>query len=214
MGLAYAVVGKIGLSLDAVAGFATLVWPPTGLSLAALLGLDASLWPGVVLGAFAVNLWTGASVPVALGIAAGNTLEAVLGAALIRRTVGRDPFQGMRGVWAFLLFGVIASPAISAAIGVACLWGGSVISTVQARPALGAWWLGDALGALVVAPVLLLAGNRGGRLTGGVAAERTARAPRIVEASVLALTIVALAGLVFGLSNLVDWPREFLLFPP
>ena len=57
---AYVVVARLGLMVDPVNGFATLVWPSTGLALAALLLQGSSLWPGVWLGAFAVNCWAGA----------------------------------------------------------------------------------------------------------------------------------------------------------
>src|SRR3954466_12650352 len=83
--LAYFVTARLGLLLDAVSGFATLVWPPTGIALAALLLFGRRLWPGVLLGAACVNLVAGASLPVALAIGAGNTLEVLAGSALLRR---------------------------------------------------------------------------------------------------------------------------------
>ena len=84
----YVVVARLGLKMDAVSGFATLVWAPTGISLAALLISGQHLWPGIALGAVIVNVWTGAPVPVACGIALGNTLEAVVGAYALRRIPG------------------------------------------------------------------------------------------------------------------------------
>src|ERR1700682_6351094 len=83
--LAYVVTARLGLLMDAVAGFATLVWPPTGIALAALLLFGRRLWPGVLAGALCVNLMVGASLPVALAIATGNTLEALVGSWLLRR---------------------------------------------------------------------------------------------------------------------------------
>src|SRR3954452_20326733 len=81
--LAYFVTARLGLLLDAVAGFATLVWPPTGIALAALLLFGTRLWPGVLAGALCVNLVVGASLPVASAIAVGNTLEALAGTFLL-----------------------------------------------------------------------------------------------------------------------------------
>ena len=69
----YFVTGRIGLSLGAVGGLATAVWPPTGLALAALLRVGPDLWPGIALGAFAVNIAAGAPWWAASLIAAGNT---------------------------------------------------------------------------------------------------------------------------------------------
>src|SRR6266508_3733261 len=81
----YVAAARLGLALDAVAGFATLVWPPTGISLAALLLFGYRLWPGIFIGATIANLLTGAPVAVALGIAVGNTAEALLGTYALRR---------------------------------------------------------------------------------------------------------------------------------
>src|SRR5262249_9678132 len=95
----YTAIAKLGLSLDAVSGFATVVWPPTGLALAMLVLFGLRMWPGVCLGALAVNLWMGAPVAVALGIAVGNTLEAVVGAAILRRGArSAAGFDGLRYV--------------------------------------------------------------------------------------------------------------------
>src|SRR5260370_4068082 len=87
---AYVAVAKLGLRVGAVGGFATLVWPATGMSLIALLEFGSALWPGVALGAFAVNFWVGAPLPMAVAIACGNTLEAVIGAYVVRRMAGTD----------------------------------------------------------------------------------------------------------------------------
>src|SRR5262249_50781581 len=74
---AYAVFARIRLSIHPSGGFATLVWAPTGIALAALLIWGRRLWLGVFLGAAVANVWAGAPIPVALGIATGNTLEAL-----------------------------------------------------------------------------------------------------------------------------------------
>src|SRR5881296_3753288 len=81
----YFCAGKLGLLLAFVNASVSPVWPPTGIALAALLMWGYRLWPGIFLGAFLVNFTT-AGTPVAdLGIAAGNTLEALLGAWLVNR---------------------------------------------------------------------------------------------------------------------------------
>src|SRR5881396_2869499 len=75
----YFVSGKFGLSLAFVHASATAVWPPTGLSLAAVLLVGYRVWPGIFAGAFLVNLSTAGTVATSLGIALGNTLEALAG---------------------------------------------------------------------------------------------------------------------------------------
>src|SRR5713101_2944094 len=101
---------KFGLMMDAVGGFATLVWPPTGISLAALLLFGLRLWPGIALGAFLVNFLTGAPVLTAGGMALGNTLEALIGAYWLRRTIGfRISLDRLRDVMGLIVLAAVLS---------------------------------------------------------------------------------------------------------
>src|SRR5688572_8634442 len=102
----YIVAARLGLLMDAVAGFATLVWAPSGIALAALLLFGRRLWPGVAAGAFIANLWTGAPIFVAFGIAFGNTLECVIAVSLLARFGFRASFARLRDV--LLLIGLAA----------------------------------------------------------------------------------------------------------
>src|SRR5215813_3533377 len=77
--------GAFGLSMALVNKSASAVWPPSGLALAALLLGGTRLWPGVFAGAFLVNILIQGSVPTALTIAFGNTLEAIVAAKLVIR---------------------------------------------------------------------------------------------------------------------------------
>ncbi|MGZ3688279.1 MAG: MASE1 domain-containing protein, partial [Bdellovibrionota bacterium] len=127
----YVLTAELGLNLGAVSGFATLVWPPTGLALAALFLFGRRLWPAVFLAALAVNYGKGAPLPVACGIALGNTLEALLGAALFRREAGSRTaaLERVREVFALVALASILSTLVSATTGVASLYFGGVISS-------------------------------------------------------------------------------------
>src|SRR3954468_7541823 len=74
-----------GLSFDALGGIASTVWPPTGIALVALSLRGLNRWPAIAAAAFTVNATTGIPLWSAAIIAIGNTLEAVAGAALLRR---------------------------------------------------------------------------------------------------------------------------------
>src|SRR5678816_3480485 len=90
----YYLAGRLGLSLAFFHSSVSPVWPPTGLAIAALLILGPRYWPGVTLGAFAVNFATTGHLPSSLGIAAGNTVEALAGAWLATRfAAGKDAFE-------------------------------------------------------------------------------------------------------------------------
>ena len=184
----YVAVARLGLQLDPVSGFATFVWPPTGLSLAALLLFGPRVWPGVALGALVANLWNGAPVPLAAGIALGNTLEAVVGAYALSRIPG---FRlGLdRLIDALGLVGVaLASTCVSATIGVTSLYLAGVMPGAEYIPTWLAWWQGDVLGDLVVAPFLLTwATARWHRSTKARAAEAAALGATLLGASLLLL---------------------------
>lgn len=184
----YVAVARLGLQLDPVGRFATFVWPPTGLSLAALLLFGRNLWPGIFLGAAVVNVWTGAPPLVAAGIALGNTLEAVLGEYALRHIPGFR-LSLDRLIDALALVGVaLASTLVSATIGVSSLVAGGLIAGAQFGETWLAWWQGDVLGDLVVAPFLLTwASARWYKASGRRAAEAAALAAVLVGASLLLL---------------------------
>ncbi len=142
--------------------FATLnasvspVWPPTGLAIAALLLWGPRLWPGVFFGALAANLLTTGTPPTSTMIAVGNTLEALTGWFLVSRFGnGLHVFERGRTLTVFVLGAGMAAPLLSATIGVTSL---AVAGMVQWPAYLAVWttWLlGDASGALTVAPLLV-----------------------------------------------------------
>jgi MASE1 len=82
---AYFLGGKLGLHFATVNPSATAIWAPTGISLAACLFFGSWVWPAIFAGAFLVNVTTFGSVATSLAIAAGNTLEALTAAYLVRR---------------------------------------------------------------------------------------------------------------------------------
>jgi len=151
----YALVAKLSLALDAVEGFAALVWPPTGIALSVTILLGYRVWPGVALGAFAANFWQGAPAIAALGVAAGNTAEALLGAYLVRRAGFRLNFDRLSDVAAFVGFGALGAPIVSATVGPLSLWAAGVIAAHSLPATSFAWWSGDACGALVVGSLVL-----------------------------------------------------------
>lgn len=153
----YSITARAGLRLDAVSGFATVVWPPTGIALAVLCASRGRLWPGVFIGAVAANVLTGAPLWVALGIGAGNTLEGVLGAYALRRIPGfRLALDRLPDVLGLIVLAAAVSTLVSASIGVSSLWLGGLVSSERIGPTWRAWWLGDLIGDLVVAPVLMV----------------------------------------------------------
>src|SRR2546430_12723448 len=159
LGGVYVVVGKIGASLAVAHSSATPMWLPTGIALAATLLLGYRVWPALLLGAFLVNVTTVGSVWTSLGIAGGSTLEGLLGAFLVQRFAnGRRVFDRARDILAFAALAGLGSTAVSATVGVASLSLGGYASWERFGAIWLTWWLGDAAGARVAAPGLILWG--------------------------------------------------------
>jgi signal transduction histidine kinase/integral membrane sensor domain MASE1 len=205
----YVVAARIGLTIDAVAGFATLVWPPTGIALAALLLRGYRLWPGVMIGAFVANALTGAPILVALGIASGNTLEAFLGAYALRRIPGfRTSLDRVRDVLGLIVVAAPLSTMVSATVGVASLYLGGIASVAELGPAWRSWWLGDLIGDLLVAPALLVWAS--------VPRVRPA-SDRVLEASALGVSVIVVSLIIFAspTTTRADTLQDaYLVFPP
>src|SRR6266542_10189 len=120
------------------------------------------LWPSIAVGAFLVNWLAGAPVLVACGMALGNTLEAVLGTVLLTRVVGfRPSLDRLQDVLGLIVLAAGLSTLVSATCGVTSGWLGGVIPAAAYGKAWRTWWLGDALGALVVAPLLFVWSGHG-----------------------------------------------------
>jgi len=153
----YFVLAKLGLRLASINPSASPIWPPTGLALAAVLLGGLRIWPAVLIGAFAANATTAGTPETSAFIALGNTLEAVAGGYLIERwSGGRETFASPLRVAKFALVSVGPATVISASIGVVTLCVAGLAAWEKFTPIWVTWWLGDAAGALVVTPVIVL----------------------------------------------------------
>lgn len=157
--VAYYVGGYIGLGVPYVGSHISLIWPPTGIALAALLCWELSLWPAILLGAFAVNLAVGSSLEMAFGIACGNTLGPWLAARWLRRHRFAPDLPQRRDLIRYLGIAVVGGMAINATNGVLQLWLAGILPSSGLGQAWVIWWLGDAMGALVMG-IPLITANR------------------------------------------------------
>jgi PAS domain S-box-containing protein len=153
----YFCAGKLSLFLAYVHPSASAVWPPSGLALAALLLWGYRLWPGIFLGAFLVNITTAGSLETTVGIAVGNTLEALLGAWLINCFAdGPKAFERAKNIFKFALLAAILSTVLGATLGVTMLSLEGFAQWQQYAAIWLTWWLGDMTGDLLVAPLLVI----------------------------------------------------------
>jgi integral membrane sensor domain MASE1 len=183
----YYVAGRLGLLRQLVVEGAvfTPIWPPSGVALACLLILGIRAWAGIALGALCVILSLTSLRPVVLLGVAGNTVAPVCAYLMLRRVGFRNDLARLRDGLALVFLAALAATLLSSTIGVGVLVVTDKLDTDSFWPVWLAWWVGDAMGVLLVTPVLLLL--------------HTVRSPphltRWKEAAVLAVIIVALVPL-------------------
>jgi diguanylate cyclase (GGDEF)-like protein len=211
LAVVYFIAAKFGLQFAFIHSSATAVWAPTGIALAAVLVFGYDVWPGIFVGAFVINLLTAGNLATSLGIAAGNTLEAMVGAYLVNRFAGGA--RAMERARDILLFGFLAgivSTTVSPTIGLTSLCLGGFASWWDFSAIWSTWWLGDCVGNLAVAPALLIwSANPRVRLTRGDAAKS-------VEAVALLVCLGLISLALFGgllPPGITHYPLEFLCVP-
>ena len=201
----YFISARFGLSLAGATEQVTLVWPPTGISIAALLMFGYRFWPGIAIGAFAANILANEPAYIALGIAVGNTLEALTAAYLVRRFTGFTDFFGrVKDVFGFMFFAAAGATAVSASIGVASLVFGGLVKAANYWDVWLVWWTGDALGAAIITPLTMLAANPKRFLPVRM---------RYVEMFALVVTLVSLGLLIFGRETPLSNTEYIILLP-
>jgi signal transduction histidine kinase len=153
--VAYWLAARLSLSLALVHGQVTPVWPPTGIALVAFLLIGRRAWPAIALAAFAVNLPLGPSPVGAAVIALGNTLSPLVSVELLRRVGFHSKLDRLRDAIDIIIIAALAGMTISATVGSSVLLQAGTISGSQFWPTWAVWWAGDAMGVLLVAPLLL-----------------------------------------------------------
>jgi integral membrane sensor domain MASE1 len=186
---AYYLAARAGLLLELVRGQVTPLWPPTGVALVALLVLGLWAWPGITLGALLVNVPLGPSVPAVIGIAVGNTLAPVCGYLLLRRVGFRRQLDRLADALALVFLGALASTLVSASVGTGALVLAGAVAPTTFLSTWSVWWTGDAMGVLIVAPVLLVA--RDWRWPRGVRPYRWIEAAALLASTFTVSVVVA-----------------------
>ncbi|WP_079405650.1 MASE1 domain-containing protein [Streptomyces sp. 3211] len=202
--LAYYAGGLIGLYQRVVVGGAevTPLWLPTGVAVTALLWLGLRAWPGIALGTYLTIERLTDFDPPGLIIVAGNVLAPVCAYLMLRKAGFRTELDRLRDALALVFLGGLWPMLISATIGAWTLVLTGDLPMSQFWPVWTAWWAGDAMGVLVLTPLLLV-------LRRVVAARRPLDGYRAAEAAALAITVVVVT-LVATRSSL---SLLFLVFP-
>ncbi len=206
--VSYFATARTGLMMDNYSGFATLVWPPSGIALAALLVGGYRMWPAVFASAFAVNFLAGGPFWVTILMALGNSLEAIVGTYLLHQVNFDKSFSRVRDVLRFLIFAVLISTMVSATLGTLALELGNVEGFQGYWSTWRVWWVGDILGELIVAPVLLVPlAHKKLKLRTVSAAEN------FLFSFCLILAGIAVYGGILGNLGIPDLTLSYLFFP-
>ena len=196
---AYIFGALLGLSLSLENPNVTAFWPPTGIAVAAVVLYGPRMWPGIAAGAILSNVLNGAPFQTAAAIAVGNTVAPVLAGVLLRRGGFRAGLTRLKDVAALIFVGASGCMLISSILGTIALGVGGLIEPGQGLKTWFEWWVGDASGVSVFAPLVLTASSPDRQLI--------RRRPR--EAALLfGLTFVATI-VVFE----TTLPLKYLVFP-
>jgi integral membrane sensor domain MASE1 len=151
----YHLAARLGLMMAFFQANTSPVWPPTGIGIAALFILGYKYWPGITLAVLLGSILTGAPVNLAIGMALGNTLEALAAVYCLKKIIGlHQEMDRIRDVMGLVLVS-LACTMIGASIGTLTLMVTGLGEWQNFLPIWTTWWIGDLLGALVVTPVIL-----------------------------------------------------------
>lgn len=209
----YVIGGTLAWWTINTSGLGAVFFPPAGLTVAALIALPRRRWPviavAVILGEITTGVTAGgmSNFAALAGFGAANFIGPVVGASVVRlglgqasSDAGRLPDLGRRrDLLIFGLGAVVIGPLVSGIAGGITAWWNFGSPPMAVWPQ---WWLGDALGVVVVAPLLLTwRATRGARSWRGLPAVATVLIVWVgaivtLGATDLPLMFLVLAGLV------------------
>jgi len=137
----------------------TPVWPSSGLDLVALLIFGPRFWPVLFAAYFVTTSGRAVAWAPALGMSLANALRPLIGVWLFH-SISKRKFLGDFGEAAAITGTALLSPMVPAALGTGILILGGTFRPSQWQVVSSRWWIGDALGMLILTPVLFALGSR------------------------------------------------------
>ncbi|PPD46348.1 MAG: hypothetical protein CTY16_09315 [Methylobacter sp.] len=150
------VIGCMLAMLPFYGTLTNLFWTPAGFAFASLWWFGRRAVVGVMIGSLLASIFIFPN-PVShiLPAAFAITLEAVAAVWWLRRQGVTDIFEDPESILTFILAAVLVAPVPAAVIGVSSLWLNGLLPITQIPQTWLAWWVGDSMGILLVAPCLL-----------------------------------------------------------
>ncbi|MEU3829168.1 MASE1 domain-containing protein [Streptomyces sp. SID161] len=201
----YYAAARLGLirELTVEGAVVTPIWPASGVAVAALLVLGLRCWPGIVLGAFFSVLSLTTPDVWVLFVLFGNTAAPVCAALLLRRAGFSTDLGRLRDGLALTFLAALTATLISATVGVGTLVLTGSLAADGFWPVWLAWWVGDAMGVLIVTPLLLILHRARRPLPLGRWKEATALA--VVTCLLVPLSAYSSLSLLFLVYPLIIW---------
>lgn len=216
--IVYYTTAKLGQFLAIPPGFITPVYPPSGIALAALLLWGNQVWLGIWAGAWVAAAWplwanthlAWMSMLAGVGIATGSVLQAWAGAFLIRRLIGeRVLFSHAHNIFKFTLIELV-SCIVSPTLGSTTLYLCHFIDLTAYANSWVTFWLGDATGVLVFAPLILIWLQQPTGIRSTVRpVPKPSRWALILEVGIWFTLLFLVSVIAFGYS----YPIEYMLVP-
>lgn len=187
--------------------------PPAGVALAGLVLWGVKVWPGVAVGAFLYAQSQGVASWVAGIGAIACVVQAILGTLLLRKVEFAPALERLRDVGALIGIGAILSTVINATVAVGLVTLAGLQTWTEAVNLWEMWWLEDAMGVLLIAPILLTWSRF---RKSDIKSRGWVLLAKILEIIVLSILLLTISWLVFCSRTRVyvaDYPLEYLPFP-
>jgi len=197
--------GKLGLAVPFTSSNVSPIWPSAGVAVAAVLIWGIRIAPAIAFAAFLVNFLSPVPTLASVAIGLGNASSAVVAGYVLRHFSDfESSLPRLKDVLRLVVVGAVLATAIAAFVGVTALTLVNAKAWAGYGSAWRIWWLGDAMGVVVVAPLLLT----------GQDLLHICRGWRALEACLLSITILITSAAVFSPWTTVrDDVLAFVVFP-
>jgi len=197
--------GKLGLAVPFTSSNVSPIWPAAGVAVAAVLIWGIQIAPAIAFAAFLVNFLTPVPTFASIAIGLGNASSAVIAGYFLKHVADFETsLPRLKDVLRLVVVAAVLATAVAASVGVTALTLVDAKAWTGYGSAWRIWWLGDAMGVLVVAPLLLT----------GRDLLRVRRGWRVLEACLLSIAILVTSAAIFSPWTTVrDDVLAFVVFP-
>ncbi|MEK0180230.1 MAG: PAS domain S-box protein [Oscillatoriales cyanobacterium] len=209
--LVYILGAKLAVSIPGINKLATCVWPPAGIAQAALLLFGWRFWPGVALGVFFFEkIDMKVSLILSLVSAFCACLQSLCAFILLNKLKFRQSLDRLIDVVNLIFCGAVVATQINCTLGTLRLCLTGLVDWNQYWEIRWNWYLGDTLGVLIFAPLLLILYQK------PAIADRQISSINRIWAGIGLMSLIAVSWVVYSSKatpTFSGYPLEYLPFP-